>query len=66
MISWRYMAPDPERTPLPLRQALATGKLTVLHDAVVSKILTDDKTGRAVGVAYINAKSRRLPSYMHR
>jgi choline dehydrogenase-like flavoprotein len=54
IVSWRYIAPDAARTPRPLRDALATGRLTVRHDAVVRKITTDEKGGRATGAEFID------------
>jgi choline dehydrogenase-like flavoprotein len=45
---------DTNRIPLPLRLALATGRLDVKVDAVVSRLITDPKSGRATGVAYVD------------
>lgn len=54
VVSWRYIAPDPERTPKPLREALATGRLTIRHDAIVRRITTDEGDGRATGAEFID------------
>jgi choline dehydrogenase-like flavoprotein len=54
VVSWRYIAPDAERTPKPLREALATGRLTVRHDAIVRRITTDEESGRATGAEFID------------
>lgn len=54
VVSWRYIAPDAERTPKPLREALATGRLTIRHDAIVRRITTDDAGGRATGAEFID------------
>ncbi|WP_087001019.1 GMC oxidoreductase [Rhizobium sullae] len=54
VVSWRYIAPDAERTPKPLREALATGRLTIRHDAIVRRITTDDRNGRATGAEFID------------
>jgi choline dehydrogenase-like flavoprotein len=59
VVSWRYIAPDAERTPRPLRDALASGRLTVRHDAVVRRVVTDEQTGRAVGAEFVDRRSRK-------
>lgn len=41
-----------------LRTADATGNLTLISDAPVSHIVMDNNTGKASGVAYIDAKTR--------
>jgi choline dehydrogenase-like flavoprotein len=45
---------DHERIPLPLRLALGTGLLDVRTDAVVSRLLIDDRSGKATGVEYVD------------
>lgn len=45
---------DHERIPLPLRLAMETGLLDIRTDAVVSRLLTDPRSGRATGVEYID------------
>ena len=44
---------DNERVPLPVRLALATGRLEIRTDAVVSRLLIDAQSGKATGVEYI-------------
>lgn len=50
---------DKERVPLPVRLALATGRLKVHTDAIVSRLLIDDRSGRATGVEYVERQSGR-------
>lgn len=59
---WRYVPKSSEVTDTsdekhltsPLAAALATGRLTLQPDAVVSRINTDPATGRATGVSYFD------------
>ena len=51
---WRFALPDPDRMQRPLREALASGRLTLHSDAVARQILTDQGSGRATGVDYID------------
>jgi choline dehydrogenase-like flavoprotein len=44
---------DNGRVPLPVRLALATGRLEIRTDAIVSRLLTDAQSGKATGVEYI-------------
>ncbi|ETW23777.1 GMC oxidoreductase [Mycobacterium gastri] len=44
---------DSNRVPLPVRLALATGRLEVRTDAIVSRLLIDERSGKATGVEYI-------------
>ncbi len=44
---------DHNRVPLPVRLALATGRLEIRTDAVVSRLLIDAQSGKATGVEYI-------------
>jgi len=60
VVSWRYIAPDAERTPKPLREAQVTGLLTIRHDAVVRHITTDEASGRASGAEFIDRVTGRL------
>ncbi|MFK0331901.1 GMC oxidoreductase [Rhizobium sp. NPDC090275] len=60
VVSWRYIAPDPERVPRPLREALASGKLTIKHNAIVRRITTDAETGRATGAEFTDKVSGRV------
>ena len=45
---------DKERVPLPIRLALATGRFEIRTDAVVSRLLTDARSGKATGVEYVD------------
>lgn len=45
---------DSERIPLPLRLAIRTGHLDLRTDTVVSRVLTDDRSGSATGVEYVD------------
>jgi len=60
VVSWRYIAPDAERVPRPLREAQASGRLTVQYDAVVRRITTDDKTGRATGAEFLDRNTGKV------
>ncbi|KQS61268.1 oxidoreductase [Rhizobium sp. Leaf371] len=62
VVSWRYIAPDAERVPKPLREALTSGNLTVQYDAVVRRITTDETTGRASGAEFIDRSTGALSS----
>ena len=44
---------DNNRVPLPVRLALATGRLDIRTDAIVSRLLIDARSGKATGVEYI-------------
>jgi choline dehydrogenase-like flavoprotein len=50
---------DSDRIPLPLRIAMGTGHLEIRTDAVVRRVITDDRTGKATGVEYIDAITRQ-------
>lgn len=54
VISWRYMLPDRERVPAPLRAAIATGRLTIRYHASAREVLCDPVTGKASGVAIVD------------
>jgi choline dehydrogenase-like flavoprotein len=60
VVSWRYIAPEIERTPRPLRDALETGNLTIRHDAIVRRITTDEQTGRATGAEFVDRVTVRI------
>jgi choline dehydrogenase-like flavoprotein len=60
VVSWRYIAPDAERVPRPLREALASGHLTVRYNAIVRRITTDAETGRATGAEFIDRASGEM------
>ncbi|MEB3983931.1 GMC family oxidoreductase [Mycobacterium sp. 663a-19] len=44
---------DHDRVPLPVRLAQATGRLEIRTDAVVSRLLVDERSGKATGVEYV-------------
>lgn len=51
---------DKERIALPVRLALATGRLDIRTDAVVSRLLIDAQSGKATGVEYIERLTGHL------
>lgn len=59
VISWRVQGPYLDRTPPGIAAGLATGRLTVRTEAVVSRILTDPRTGLATGVTFVDRSTRR-------
>jgi choline dehydrogenase-like flavoprotein len=54
----RIVKYDNKRVPLPIRLALATGRLEIRTDAVVSRLLIDPQSGKATGVEYIERLTR--------
>lgn len=60
VIPWRYTPPNAKRVPQPILAAQETGRLTVLSDTIVSKVLTDESGAKATGVEVINAKSKEV------
>lgn len=52
VVAWRQVAPEPSRLHKPLREALQTGRLTLLTDSIVRKVQTDPVSGRATGIEY--------------
>ena len=59
VISWRFQAPFLDRVPPGIREALATGRLTIRTGAVVSRITTDPRTGLATGAVFVDATTKR-------
>ncbi len=61
VIPWRYMAARAiaDYTPITIRAAQATGLLEIRTESVADRVLIDPATGRATGVSYIDAKTRR-------
>ncbi len=55
VVSWRYIAPETERVPRALRDAQATGHLTIRYNAVVRRITTDSHTGLATGAEFTDS-----------
>jgi choline dehydrogenase-like flavoprotein len=60
VIPWRYMPPNAKRVPQPILAAQATGRLTVLTDRVVRKVLTDASGKRATGVETVSAATKSV------
>jgi choline dehydrogenase-like flavoprotein len=54
----RIVKYDNNRVPLPVRLALATGRLDMRTDAIVSRLLIDAQSGKATGVEYIEGLTR--------
>ena len=52
--SWRYVPPNAKRIPQPIVAAEKTGNLTLRTDAVVRRVMTDEVSGRATGVEFID------------
>ena len=50
---------DNERIPLPIRFALATGRLEIRTDAIASRLLIDEHSGRATGVEYVERLTKK-------
>ena len=59
VISWRFQAPFLDRTPPGIREARATGRLTIRTNAVVSRITTSARTALATGAVFIDAVTKR-------
>ncbi len=55
--SWRFAPPDLTPQPKALEEALATGRVVLRSDAVVTEIVTDPDTGLASGVRYLDRTS---------
>ncbi len=60
VVSWRYIAPDGERVPRPLREARETGCLTLRYDAVVRRVTTHERTGLATGAEFIDRNTGKV------
>jgi choline dehydrogenase-like flavoprotein len=50
---------DNHRIPLPVRLALATGRLEIRTDSVVSRLVIDPQSGKATGVEYIDRLTKK-------
>lgn len=59
VISGRIQAHFPDRVPPGIAAAKATGRLTVLGESQVTRIVTDDRTGLATGVVYVDRNTKR-------
>ena len=60
VIAPRTFERDADPRPLGLRDALATGKLTVVADAPVARVLLDQSGRRAIGVEFVDRTRRRV------
>lgn len=58
--SWRYIAPDPQRTLRPMRDALESQNLSIRYNSIVRRILTDDASGLATGAEYVDGMSGEI------
>jgi len=59
VISWRVQAPFPDRVPPGIADALATGRLSIRTEAVVTRITTDERSGSATGAVFVDRNTRR-------
>ena len=59
VVPWRYAAPNLERVPLGVLAARKTGRLTERMNAVVTRVNVSRTTGRADGVVFIDAKTKK-------
>lgn len=59
VISWRVQAPFPDHVPPGIAAAKRTGRLTIRTEAVVSRILTDGRSGLATGAEFVDRTSRQ-------
>jgi choline dehydrogenase-like flavoprotein len=60
--SMRKVKYDNDRVPLPVRLGLATGRLDIRTDAIVSRLSVDVQSGKATGVEYIDRLTRTTQS----
>lgn len=58
VIAFRSIAPEPSRIFRPLREAMASGRLTIRYHSVVRRILTEGK--RATGVEIVDTASGEI------
>ncbi len=58
---WRYLAARAYRdhVPITILAAKETGRLEIRTESVVNRVLIDKQTGRASGVAYIDARTKK-------
>jgi choline dehydrogenase-like flavoprotein len=59
VVTWRYIGPEPTRVLRPMREALASGRLDIRYNSIVSRVLTDDAGQRATGVEVIDRITHR-------
>jgi choline dehydrogenase-like flavoprotein len=55
----RIVAHNPQRIPLPIIAAQQTGQLTLISDAVASRITVDPGSGKANGMVYVDRDTKR-------
>lgn len=58
VIAWRTQAPFEHGMPPGIAAAKATGRLTIRTEAEVTRILTDDETGLATGVEFVDRNTK--------
>lgn len=59
VISWRVQAPMKDRLPPGIAAARATGRLTTISNAQVSRVTVDPRTGLASGVVFVDRTTKR-------
>ncbi|GLQ10567.1 oxidoreductase [Devosia yakushimensis] len=59
VVTWRYIGPEPSRVLRPLREAIASRRLDIRYNSIVSKILTNEHGTRATGVEVIDRITRQ-------
>ncbi len=60
VVGARVVRHDTDRIPRALRAAQRTGRLTLRSDAVVRHVCTDPRGGAAMGVAFVDRRTKRL------
>ena len=59
VVPWRWAAPNLHRVPLGIVAARETGRLTTRTDAIVSIVTVDERTGRAMGVEFVDRHTKQ-------
>ncbi|MBE0579578.1 GMC family oxidoreductase [Devosia sp.] len=59
IVTWRYIGPEATRVLRPLRDAIASGRLDIRYNSIVSRILTDESGRQATGVEVIDRLARQ-------
>ena len=57
VVTWRYVGPEPTRVLRPMREALASGRLTIRYNSIARQILTDESGSRATGAEIVDART---------
>lgn len=60
VITWRFSEPNLERIPKGVIAAQKTKLLTLVTDAVVSRVMTDPNTGKATGIEYKDRHTKEV------